>query len=90
MDIKVDETHEFESPMDIQINESNEVWWASTIEYDLTVNGEEWSVRVAETPKGTDFYYFTENGWEPFTEEGEEPILDAIYEAWSDGELIHE
>jgi hypothetical protein len=86
MTIKVKETHEYEKPMNIEVLESKEVWWAITKEYDIrTDDGEELTFRVAETPKGTDFYVLTDDGWESL--EDDNPIHDAFYEEWCEGTL---
>lgn len=70
----------------IEVLESKEVWWATTREYTLEVDGETVRVRIAETPKSTEFFEWNEStGWEESdTEEG---IMAEIYEAWSEGTL---
>ena len=70
----------------VEVKGKDEVWWATTNEYDLEVNGENLSVRVAENPKSTEFFMWNEStGWEEAdTGEG---IMAIIYEAWSNGEL---
>ena len=70
----------------IDVKSKDEVWWATTNEYDLEVNGENLSVRIAETPKSTEYFVWNEStGWEEAdTDEG---IMEIIYEAWSNGEL---
>ena len=70
----------------VNVKGKDEVWWATTNEYDLDVNGENLSVRIAETPKSTEFFVWNEvNGWEEAdTDEG---IMAIVYETWSNGEL---
>jgi len=70
----------------IEVKSKDEVWWATTNEYDLDVNGENLSIRIAENPKSTEFFIWNEStGWEETdTDEG---IMTIIYEAWSNGEL---
>ena len=70
----------------IEVKSKDEVWWATTNEYDLEVNGENLSIRIAENPKSTEFFMWNEStGWEEAdTDEG---IMAIIYEAWSSGEL---
>ena len=70
----------------IEVKSKDEVWWATTNEYDLDVNGENLSVRIAETPKSTEFFMWNEStGWEEA--DTDECIMAIIYEAWSNGEL---
>ena len=71
---------------EIKIIDSKEVWWATTKEYELDVEGEIITVRIAETPKSTEFFVWNEStGWEEAdTDTG---IMEIIYEAWSNGEL---
>jgi len=67
---------------ELTVNESKEVWWATTNEYDLEVNGESISVRIAENPKGTEFFQWDEkSGW------CDEGIMAIVHEAWTNGEL---
>jgi len=70
----------------VNVKGKDEVWWATTNEYDLDVNGENLSVRIAETPKSTEFFVWNEvTGWEEAdTDEG---IMAIVYETWSNGEL---
>tara|TARA_R110002073_G_scaffold330813_3_gene514968 strand:+ start:733 stop:960 length:228 start_codon:yes stop_codon:yes gene_type:complete len=70
----------------IDVKSKDEVWWATTNEYDLEVNGENLSVRIAETPKSTEFFVWNEStGWEEAdTDAG---IMEIVYDAWSNGEL---
>ena len=70
----------------IDVKSKDEVLWATTNEYDLDVNDENLSVRIAETPKSTEFFVWNEvTGWEEAdTDEG---IMAIVYETWSNGEL---
>ena len=70
----------------VNVKGKDEVWCATTNEYDLDVNGENLSVRIAETPKSTEFFVWNEvTGWEEAdTDEG---IMAIVYETWSNGEL---
>ena len=70
----------------IDVKSKDEVWWATTNEYDLEVNGENLSVRIAETPKSTEFFTWNEStGWEEAdTDTG---IMEIVHDAWSNGEL---
>ena len=71
---------------ELTVKDSKEVWWATTNEYDLEVNGENISVRIAETPKSTEFLQWNEkSGWEEADTDG--GIMKMIYEAWQNGEL---
>jgi|TARA_R110000823_G_scaffold229230_1_gene356302 hypothetical protein len=70
----------------IDVKGKDEVWWATTNEYDLDVNGENFSVRIAETTKSTEFFVWNEStGWEEAdTNEG---VMAIVYEAWNNGEI---
>ena len=70
----------------VEVQDSKEVWWATTNEYDLEIDGENISVRIAETPKSTEFFEYEENsGWnEADTDSG---LMAIVYEAWQNGEL---
>lgn len=59
--------------MDIKVIEVNEVWWASTKQYDLIVDGKELSVRWAENPKGSDFYIKNDGQWDSWDTEVDHP-----------------
>ena len=71
---------------DIRVIEDKEVWWATTTEYTLEVDGETVICRVAENPKGVEFYEFgSSSSWEKAdTNSG---IMKIIYDAWESGEL---
>ena len=70
----------------IEVKSKDEVWWATTNEYDLDVNGENLSIRIAENPKSTEFFIWNEStGWEEAdTDTG---IMEIVHDAWSNGEL---
>ena len=74
------------SNYEVTVNESKEVWWATTKEYDLEISGENISVRIAENPKGTEFFEWSaESGWnEADTDDG---LMKIVYECWENGEL---
>ena len=56
---------------EIKIIDSKEVWWATTKEYELDVEGEITTVRIAETPKSTEFLQWNEkSGWEEADTDG--------------------
>jgi len=70
----------------IEVKGKDEVWWATTNEYDLEVDGENLSVRIAENPKSTEFFVWNEStGWEEA--DIDEGVMAIVYEAWSNGEL---
>ena len=70
----------------IDVKSKDEVWWATTNEYDLEVNGENLSVRIAETPKETEFFEWNETtGWEPA--DIDSGLMKEVYDAWSNGEI---
>ena len=50
------------------------------------VEGEITTVRIAETPKSTEFFHWNEkSGWEEADTDG--GIMKIVYEAWCNGEL---
>jgi hypothetical protein len=70
----------------IKILESKEVWSAITNEYELDIDGEIISVRIAENPKNTEFFEWNEiSGWEEA--DIDDGLMKHVYEAWSNGEL---
>jgi len=67
--------------MDIEVEDVNEVWWASTKQYDLIVDGKKMSFRWAENPKGSDFYIEIDGQWDGWdTDEEYTEVYDAIME----------
>ena len=71
---------------ELTVNDSKEVWWATTKEYDLEIDGQNITVRIAENPKGTEFFEWdAESGFsEADTDDG---LMAIVYESWSNGEL---
>jgi len=71
---------------DIKILESKEVWSAITTEYELDIDGEIISVRIAENPKNTEFFQWNEvSGWDEV--DIDDGLMKIVYDAWSNGEL---
>jgi hypothetical protein len=71
---------------DIRVIEDKEVWWATTTEYTLEIDGETVVCRVAENPKGVEFFELTSSGsWEE--QDFNSGITKIIYDAWESGEL---
>lgn len=71
---------------DIRIVEDKEVYWATTNEYTLEIDGETMVCRIAENSNDTDFFEWTEGaGWEEA--DIDSGIMKVIYDAWSNGEL---
>ena len=68
--------------MNIEVKEIDEIWWASTKQYDLIIDGKEISFRWAENPKGSDYYIETDKGWEDWDPDDEYP---EVYEAIMNG-----
>jgi len=68
--------------MNIKVKEIDEVWWASTKQYDLIVDGKEISFRWAENPKGSDYYIETDKGWEDWDPDDE---YSEVYESIMNG-----
>jgi hypothetical protein len=72
---------------DIRIVEENEVYWATTKEYTLVIDGETVECRIEESTDCVKFFEWTSQaGWE----EGnvDSGIVKVIYDAWCDGELV--
>ena len=77
----------------MDIKESREVWWASTMQYEIELNGKEYSIRVAEDSNQAQLFWLSENGWSELYEAeayGDVNIenLNEIYKAWEEGELV--
>ncbi|MGY8805603.1 MAG: hypothetical protein ACKVK6_15370 [bacterium] len=71
---------------EIRVIEDKEIWWATTNEYTLEIDGETVICRIAETPKETTFFEFTDSGgWEEASTNG--GIMEIIKETWEAGEL---
>jgi len=70
---------------DIRVIENKEVWWATTKEYTLEIDGETMICRIAETPKDTTFLEFVGGDWEEADIDG--GLMKVVYDAWSNGEL---
>jgi hypothetical protein len=73
------------SEIEFEIKDSREVWWATTKQYEVSVDGVDYSFRVAETPKSCEFYVLTESGWEDI--DYDNLIHEAFHEQWSEGTL---
>ena len=71
---------------EIKVLDTKEVYWATTKEFELDVDGEITTVRIAENSKGAEFFEWNAtSGWEESdTDDG---IMKDIYEAWENGEL---
>mgnify|MGYP003155501494 CR=1 FL=1 len=77
----------------MDIKESREVWWASTMQYEIELNGKEYSIRIAEDSNQVQLFWLSENGWSELYEgeaNGDVNIenLNEIYKAWEEGELV--
>jgi hypothetical protein len=71
---------------DIRVIEENEVFWATTKDYTLVIDGETIECRIAENSKGVTFFEWgSQSGWEEADTDG--GIMHIIYEAWCEGEL---
>lgn len=72
------------------IKEEEEVWWVSTKQFDLEIDGIVSSFRAEESPKWTYAYEYVENeGWQEDTERAK--IAISIFMEfqgdWPDGEM---
>ena len=70
--------------MSIEVKDVNEVWWASTKQYDLIIDGKDVSFRWAENPKGSDYYILTDDGWNEWNTDAE---YQNVCEMMMNGEL---
>jgi len=54
--------------MNVEIIENDrtgdEIYWASTKEYEFTINNVEYTIRVAEDSNGAETLILTDDGWE--------------------------
>ena len=73
---------------DIEVVDCDNVYWASTDEYTLEVDGNEHTIRYAEDSNGGEMLYKHENGWMSIYDAADDSKeVAAIIEAWEDGEL---
>lgn len=76
------------SDFDIEVVDCDNVYWASTDQYTLEIDGNEHTIRYAEDSNGGEMLYLHEDGWcsiYDVAEDSEE--VAAIVAAWEDGEL---
>jgi len=71
---------------EIKVLDTKEVYWSTTKEFELDVDGEITTVRIAENAKSAEFFEWNEiSGWEESdTDDG---IMKDVYAAWENGEL---
>jgi hypothetical protein len=72
---------------DIEITYCQNVYWASTDEYTLEVNGNEHTIRYAEDDNGGEMLYLGPDGWSSIFDYEDDPEVAAIIEQWQDGDL---
>lgn len=58
--------------------DASEVWWESTLEYELELDGETYTVRYNESPKWTNIYVLSNGQWLEVHEESDIP--QEVYE----------
>ena len=77
----------------MNIKSEKEIYWKSTKELDIEINGKEYCVRVVEDSNGSDIIYLDKHKrWSDLYEgeaNGDVDIenLNEIYKAWEEGEL---
>tara|TARA_Y100000389_G_C17262838_1_gene413887 strand:- start:74 stop:319 length:246 start_codon:yes stop_codon:yes gene_type:complete len=76
------------------VKNEREVWWASTKEMDVVVNGKEYTVRVVEDSNEASIIYFNTKtrSWDSLYEGQSNGDVDIentneIFIAWENGEL---
>ena len=69
--------NEYEKFEDLEITESREVWWATTLEINCEWKGKKFTVRDAENSKGRDFFWI--EGEEQFTSEEQDEIMEYLW-----------
>ena len=69
------------------IEEANEVYWSSTFQGKVDVDGQEIDFRFAEDSNGAELYILTEDGWEGADLENEN--YNALYDACMDSSPNH-
>jgi len=73
---------------DIEVVDCDNVYWASTDQYTLSIDGNEHVIRHVEDSNGGEMLYKHENGWMSIYDAAEDSKeVAAIVEAWKDGEL---
>lgn len=73
---------------DIEVTDCGNVYWASTDEYTLEVNGNTHVIRIAEDSNGAEMLYKGPDGWENISFFDDDEEVAAIIEAWEDGDII--
>tara|TARA_B100001250_G_C19714170_1_gene750569 strand:+ start:443 stop:673 length:231 start_codon:yes stop_codon:yes gene_type:complete len=68
---------EYEKFEDLEIVDSREVWWATTLQLECEWNGKKFTVRDAETSKSREFFWI--EGEDQFTQEELEEIEEYLY-----------
>ena len=67
----------YEKFEDLEIVDSREVWWATTLQLECEWNGKKFTVRDAETSKSREFFWI--EGEDQFTQEELEEIEEYLY-----------
>jgi hypothetical protein len=67
----------YEKFEDLEIVDSREVWWATTVQLECEWNGKKFTVRDAETSKSREFFWI--EGEDQFTQEELEEIEEYLY-----------
>ena len=67
----------YEKFEDLEIVDSREVWWATSIQLECEWNGKKFTVRDAETSKSREFFWI--EGEDQFTQEELEEIEEYLY-----------
>lgn len=75
------------SKEDVEVTSCHQVYWASTDQYIVEVDGVEHTIRYAEDSNGGEMLYLSEEGWDSIWSYDDIPAVAAIIEAWEDGEL---
>jgi len=67
----------------IKVNDAREVWYQTTVQYDITIKNQDYFIRISENPKGVEFFILEDDQWKDL--DTSDPIGEAIYDAWMEG-----
>jgi len=72
---------------DLEIKKVNEVYYATTTEYDITFKGVDYKLRKYEDSKGGETLIFKDGDWQDLYEDSHGEIENELYEMIWDGVL---
>ena len=75
-----------------EVKNEREVWWSSTKQMDVVVNGKEYTIRVVENSNESSLLVLRNGGWDELYEGQSNGNVDIentneIFTTWENGEL---